>query len=130
MLGSKPQQQAQEAFEITFEEQGEFENKGKEQEIAIKELGDGEGEPPTNFYWGVGVEGYYASEGFFIGSVATGYPADLAGLGPGDTITLINGEPAGSGDGLRGDGPKKLVLTILRKGAIIIVNLERGKVYY
>jgi C-terminal processing protease CtpA/Prc len=94
-----------------------------------------------NFYWGIGITSYEEMKeipGQFgkiptreLTEVFKGYAADEAGLVVGDTIFLINGNYIPDDDGLRGDGPRKMLLTVYRKNGITIrVPIERCKVYY
>ncbi len=98
----------------------------------------------TRFYWGIGVTveydriaipgyDYFGSEFLFveiIQSVHGGYCAEAAGIETGDIIFLINGDYIEPGNQLDGEGPSKLVLTILRNGRIVVIQLDRCKVYY
>lgn len=87
------------------------------------------------FYWGIGVHvnyvlfgnGYPGTE---IIAVAGGYCAEQAGIQVGDIIVKINGDYLDGNNQLDGEGPKKLVLTVLRKGSTITIITDRCKVYY
>lgn len=109
--------------EVTLEETGS-------EAIQVKEVGtEGEEVENTNFYWGLGISTSYFANQLMITKVYSGYNGEAAGLQVGDLVMQINGKENNQYD-IRGDGPSKLVLTILRKNVIITIYTERGKVYY
>lgn len=126
----KANQSNPETFEIEMVEAG---SEGNEDSVEVKEFTESADSVNTenlNFYWGLGISTLVYIEGVYISEVYIGYNGEKSGLKVEDIITHINGELAGEGYNIRGDGPGKLQLTILRKGVIIIVLTERGKVYY
>ncbi len=92
------------------------------------------------FYWGIGVTVAYIPGDAVelphimlaerIEMVHSGYCAEAAGILPGDIIYLVNGDYIEPGNQLDGNGPAKLSLTILRNKRIVIIQLDRCKVYY
>lgn len=100
------------------------------QYIKIKELGTaGDSKENSKFYWGLGITTREMNSGDLITEVNSGYNGEAAGLMVGDFIIHVNGKPKNQNE-IRGNGPAKLVLTILRNNSIITINTERGKVYY
>lgn len=95
----------------------------------IKELSDsGDSEESTNFYWGLGIT---ISMDMTIASITPGYNADLYGLQVGDKLLKMDGKDMSFQDNdITGPGPRKMLLTILRKSVIMDIQVERGKVYY
>lgn len=91
-----------------------------------------------NFYWGLGfvqdlnfVKVYgLPTYGYTVTQVYSGYCGETAGLSVGDYIYLVNGAVVSDGNDIRGDGPKKLILTILRNGGTVLLTIDRCKVYY
>lgn len=86
------------------------------------------------FYWGIGINSveYYSGEYLVtdVSDISAGYCAEAAGLKVDDKIYLVNGAPQSADNSIRGDGPRKLELTIMRGTDIIKLKLERCKVYY
>lgn len=123
-----------------LDQQGSEQQQQQGHEVEIIELsesttGKAEKKDDRRFYWGIGVHvnyvlfgnGYPGTE---IVSVAGGYCAEQAGIQVGDIIVKINGEYLDVNNQLDGEGPKKLVLTVLRKGSTITIITDRCKVYY
>lgn len=107
--------------------------------IEISPIGDTKQEF-KNFYYGLGITcdeyllnipDYGMTPTLLIRTVHSGYSAESSGLQAGDVIYLVNGQPVGDGNDVKGDEPKDLALTILKKdGRIIVINIKRVKVYY
>jgi C-terminal processing protease CtpA/Prc len=85
-------------------------------------------------YWGIGISSNYipynGTLSCEIEYIYSGYSAESAGLQIGDIIYLINGAPIGDNNDIKGDGPRKMLLTVSRKNVIIYINIDRVKVYY
>lgn len=103
----------------------------------IKELATGgNGEEAKDFYWGLGIsstDAFDISTGSYqytVTAIVIGYNGDKSGLKVDDRILLINGSPITNENSVRGDGPREMILTVLRNGVIILIKTERGKVYY
>lgn len=128
----------QEPVEVTLGESGN-DKKGTDRpgqsNVIIPLAGIGEASAELhNFYWGIGISSveYYKDNMpvIEINEVALGYSAYDAGLQVGDIIVNIDGHSISEGNDIRGDGPKRLSLTIIRKWVTLLINLERVKVYY
>lgn len=84
-----------------------------------------------NGYWGIGIEMemFYSSATYpgseKISLVSPGWPADRAGLVPGDVILEANGLAPGVIDVIRGDGPGHIVLRVMRGQNIFDIQLDR-----
>lgn len=121
----------QDKVEVTLDQGKSEQIKGRD--VQIKDLGDGPGEKPKNYYWGIGITGQTTEcsgiLGYYIYEVHSGYSADLAGLWVGDCIISVNGQPLTISD-ISGDKPLKLVLQFYRNGVIMTVYTERTKVWY
>lgn len=137
-----PKQQVSNKIEITVQENRPKTSSKNSKNEDIKILGDSNGPKATNFYWGIGIMGperenslipdYFGTpiRTCVIYVVFEGYGAYLGGVLPDDIIYEINGQPITAENDLRGDGPKQLNLTILRKNAKIHLTVNRTKVYY
>lgn len=78
---------------------------------------------PNQWYGGIGIETVYIT-GETIKKVHSGYPADLAGLLPGDVILSVEGNYI--------PGPPGTVVNILigRNGVVTNYKITRGKICY
>jgi C-terminal processing protease CtpA/Prc len=94
----------------------------------VQENGD-EASEKKNYYYGIGVSGYYKNGAYIIEQVYSGYSAESAGLRSGDMIELVNGLSPMLED-ISGNGPRELELTILRNGLQILIKTRRVKVFY
>ncbi len=91
-----------------------------------------------DFYWGIGIGSDFAFIDIYgvttycysVDKLYAGYSAETDGVLVGDYIYLINDKPIGGTNDLKGDGPKKMKLTIIRNGSKVIVYTERCKVWY
>lgn len=131
------ERQEEEKFEIELQEAQTGE------EINVIELGDIGSEdlkPLDNFYWGLGFGSQHymydkipgqlgALPVIEVTEIFKGYCGESV-LQKNDLIYLINDMPLVTGNDIRGEGPAKLKLTILRNGGKIVLNVERCKVYY
>lgn len=126
LLGSKAVEPEIEV-EVVFNQQ-----QGNEEIQQIKEISQGEGSSSEDlpFYWGIGITSSYQNGMAVVEYVASGYCAEANGIKQYDLIAKLNGLPLGDNNDIKGEGPKKLDLTILRNGSIIKISMERCKVYY
>ena len=92
-------------------------------------------EPKKEFYWGIGI--YSVSNTTSTGavmlrvtSVVSGYAAETAGIRIDDIIISIDDQDMTETNNIRGDKPRRMVLTVVRNGATIRITLERTKVYF
>ena len=91
-----------------------------------------------DFYWGIGISPDYEFRdmfgaevfGYVVGKVYEGYCAYDAGVQVGDFIYLIDGQAMTEKNDIRGDGPRRMLLTIIRKNVTINLTVDRCKVYY
>lgn len=132
------ERQEEEKFEIELQE-----SQQSEAQINVIELGDVSSEdlkPLDNFYWGLGFGSQHymydkipgqlgALPVIEVTEIFKGYCGESV-LQKNDLIYLINDMPLVTGNDIRGEGPAKLKLTILRNGGKIVLNVERCKVYY
>lgn len=90
------------------------------------------------FYWGVGISPTFEFKdifgvrtfGYGVQQIYEGYSAYESTMQVGDFIYLIDGLPITDGNDIRGDGPRKMLLTVLRDGVSINLEVDRCKVYY
>lgn len=84
-------------------------------------------------YWGIGInidnENYKGNLAYIVTQVHSGYTAEFV-LQPKDVIILLDDQPISFTNEIRGEGPRRMKLTIIRNGSIIYVYIERCKVYY
>lgn len=95
--------------------------------------GDGIKKEPKAFYYGLGISGEYimttAGQVYLIHKVYAGYNGEAAGLAEGDIIVTVNGKSPVVED-ISGDGPKKLILGVVRNNILLTILTERTRVYY
>lgn len=93
---------------------------------------------PRGYYWGLGIsinENPMVISGMMypvkiIKHAYQGYCGDYGGLIVGDVVYLINGDLIVGDNDFRGDGPRKMILTILRNGSTVRLQIDRCKIYY
>lgn len=86
-----------------------------------------------NFYYGLGISGEYVNTAlgqvYQIATVYAGYNGEAAGLMAGDYIVTVNGSSPVVND-ISGDGPKDLILVVVRGNITLTVITKRGRVLY
>lgn len=130
------------------EQQAQNKNKGEQnQRVEIEVIEQvptlGAEEPKKElkkFYWGIGIavdHTYMNMDGYvtpvpvtIVEKVYAGYCAESAGILPGDKIVLVNNQYITGENDIIGNGPREMVLTIVRNDRIIQVPINRCKVYY
>lgn len=117
-------------------------NDNKVANVQIIEINENEGNntpTPENFYWGIGIDSsiqfqniipYGLIPTVIVNSVKKGYSAYDSNLQVDDKIILVNGKIISGVNDIRGDAPKKLILTIIRNNYTIKIAVNRVKVYY
>lgn len=139
-ISFKMQQEEKQQQTEQGQEGSESDKKGQDVGIEIIEISDTvntedqKKKELKNFYWGIGITSSHTfsgpSEYVEVVDVASGYSAESAGLQRGDIIMEIDGLPISNINDIRGDKPRKMLLTINRKGVIVRIQIERVKVYY
>lgn len=108
-------------------------NTGFDVQVIEQVPGGGEKKEAKAHYWGLGISGmYYTTELgqiYRIDNVFAGYNGEAAGLQNGDIIVTVNGQSPMVND-ISGDGPKDLLLVVVRGNISLVVNTKRGKVYF
>lgn len=91
------------------------------------------------YYWGLGLAadfgdvdylGYKANS-IHITKIYPGYCGENSGIMIGDNVYMINGELYNEQtNDIKGNEPKKLILTLDRNGRTIVLQTERCKIWY
>ncbi|OSY87031.1 peptidase S41 [Tenacibaculum holothuriorum] len=85
-------------------------------------------------YAGIGISSYYTKKGIIVAGVHKGFPADKAGIKPGDLITVVNNqelkdlEKEQLSETLKGTPDTPISLTINRNGSLKNLSLKLDKV--
>lgn len=111
---------------------------GQEEKIVVLEKGDepSENKVENNFYYGIGVQvsefysQFHGRNVKVVSDVYSGYSAEEAGILVHDVILAVNGKEFGDVYDIKGSSPGRISLTIFRNETIIVINLDRVKVYY
>lgn len=91
-----------------------------------------------NYYWGLGFTANF-DEVEYLGTKVnaytiiyfdSGYCGENSGLILGDKVYLVNGELISETNDIKGDEPKKLLLTLERNGRTIVIQTDRCKIWY
>ena len=133
---------AEEETSKNGENKGDSNEKESQEIIDLNSEGNTEGDSleGKDFYWGIGITTMYTYMtikgkvfyGIYIQKAHEGYSAWYADLRKGDFIFMVDSEIITQKEVIKGDKPKKLLLTIYRSSDNIVINkeVERVKVYY
>lgn len=132
----KKQALKNEPIQITVNEKKEKPKKAAESKIIPKISSLETANRSKNGFWGVGIThspGYTPVEyrgniimGMEIDAVIEGYPADEAGLRPGDVIVACDGHFDNPTDHIRGTGPTPIQLVVVRNRKVLTFVFNRG----
>ena len=104
----------------------------EQEEILPKGKGDSR-KKSRGFYWGLGFDPTYVdvrSNEVKVKKIDETYCGFDSGLRNGDIIEAIDAQPISHINDIRGDGPRKMILNVIRNDKRMLIQTERCKVYY